>query len=37
MKKFYQTNKARESAIKEITRQIDVLMSIKISELDYGD
>lgn len=37
MKKFYQTNKARESAIKEITRQIDVLMSMKTSELDYGD
>ena len=37
MKKFYQTNKARESAIEEITRQIDVLMSMKTSELDYGD
>lgn len=37
MKKFYQTNRARESAINEITRQIDVLMSMKNSDLSYGD
>lgn len=37
MKKLYLTNKARESAIKEITRQIDVLMSMRTSELGYVD
>lgn len=36
-KKFYLTNEARESAINEITRQIDVLMSMKTSELGYND
>ena len=36
-RKFYLTNKARESAIEEIARQIDVLMSMKTSELNYSD
>jgi hypothetical protein len=36
-RKFYLTNEARESAIKEITRQIDVLLSMKTSELGYCD
>lgn len=36
-RKYYLTNEARERAIKEITRQIDVLMSMKTGELSYCD
>ena len=34
---LYLTNKARESAIEEITRQIDVLGGVKSGELPYYD
>ena len=37
MKKLYLTDRARESAIKEIGRQIDVLGSMKSDELSYID
>jgi hypothetical protein len=37
MKKMYFTDKARESAIEEIGRQIDVLGSIKSGDLSYCD
>lgn len=37
MKKFYMTNEARENAIAEIGRQIEVLGSIKSDDLSYLD
>lgn len=37
MKKLYLTNEARENAISEITREIEVLGAIKSDDLSYLD